>query len=115
MLCLFVELLETFFDFGIFTSSSLLTLKLTVASLCNMLRHLDVSADTAVDFPMEVAIFGAYDKLARVHHASFARQQSHHQSLQILWLVKVENARDNSTDRIAGWKTGQRKVSIISK
>ena len=53
MLCLFVELLETFFDFGIFTSSSLLTLKLTVASLCNMLRHLDVSADTAVDFPME--------------------------------------------------------------
>ena len=78
MLCLFVELLETFFDFGIFTSSSLLTLKLTVASLCNMLRHLDVSADTAVDFPMEVAIFGAYDKLARVHHPSFARQQSHH-------------------------------------
>ena len=114
MPCLFVELLETFFDFGIFTSSSLLTLKLTVASLCNMLRHLDVSAATAVDFPMEVAIFGAY--VARVHHASFARQQSHHQSLQILWLLKVENARDNSTDRITGWKTGQRKISaVISK
>ena len=32
--CLFVKLLGTFFDFGIFTSSSLLTLKLTVASLC---------------------------------------------------------------------------------
>ena len=48
-----------------------------------MFRHLDVSADNAFDFPMEVAIFGAYDKLARVHHASFARQQSHHQSLQI--------------------------------
>ena len=39
---LFAELLATFFDFGIFTSSASLTLKLTVASLCNMLRHLDV-------------------------------------------------------------------------
>ena len=49
-----LELLATFFYFGIFTSSSSCTLKLTVASLCNTLRHLDVSADTAVDFPTEV-------------------------------------------------------------
>ena len=42
-----------FFNFGIFTSSSSRTLKLTAGSLCNTLRHLDVSANTAVDFPTE--------------------------------------------------------------
>ena len=49
-----LELIATFFYFGIFTSSSSCTLKLTVAPLCNTLSHLDVSADTAVYFPTEV-------------------------------------------------------------
>ena len=82
-----------------------------------MLRHIDVSADTAVDFPME-ELFSARMMSLRAYITQILRdniEQSHHQSLQILWLLKVETARDNSTDRIAGWKTGQRKISIISK
>ena len=82
-----------------------------------MLRHIDVSADTAVDFPME-ELFSARMMSLRAYITQALRdniEQSHHQSLQILWLLKVETTRDNSTDRIAGWKTGQRKISIISK
>ena len=42
-----------FFNFGLFTSSSSRTWKLTAGSLCNTFRLLDVSANTAVDFATE--------------------------------------------------------------
>ena len=54
------------------------TLKLTPASLCNTLRHLDVSYDTAVNFPME-------ELFQRVWWAC-ARTPGITTSLQILWL-----------------------------
>ena len=37
-------------------------MKLKAGSLCNTLRHLDVSANTAVDFPTEELFFDAYDE-----------------------------------------------------
>ena len=54
------------------------TLKLTAASLCNTLRHLDVSYDTAVNFPIE-------ELFQRVWWAC-ARTPGITTGLQILWL-----------------------------
>ena len=44
---------------------------------------------------------------------SFAKQQSCYHSLQILWLFKVENARDNSTNW-EGKKLVKEKYVIIN-
>ena len=79
-----------------------------VASLCNTLSHLDVSDDTTVNFPTE-ELFSARMMSLRAHTTR-----------DILWLaqwsrLRVKNARGNSTDRIVGRKTGQRKICIISK
>ena len=77
-----------------------------------MLRHLDVSADTAVDFPME-ELFSA--RMLRAYITQALRDNNLITRAFKSMLFKVENAHDNSTDQIAGWKTGQRKISIISK
>ena len=67
---------------------------MTVASICYTLRHLDVSADTAVDFPTE-ELFSARMMSLRAH----ITQAFVLTSLQILWLLKVENAHVNYTNR----------------
>ena len=86
------------------------TLKLTAASLCNTLRHLDVSDDTAVNFPTE-ELFSARTMSLRTH-------TTHDNRLSNLMVAQwnraqVMNARGNSTDRIVGRKTDQRKICII--
>ena len=83
-----------------------------VASLCNTPRHLDISDDTAVNFPTE-ELFSARMMSLRAHTAPDNKPSN---LMAAQWCrARVKNARGNSADRIVGRKTDQRKICIICK
>ena len=83
-----------------YTSSSSRALKLTVAFLCNTLRHLGVSDDTAGNFRTEELFSARDNKPSNLMAAHWCR-------------ARVNKTRGNSTDRIVGRKTDQRKIYIF--
>ena len=78
-----------------YTSSSSRALKLTVAFLCNTLRHIYVSDDTAVNFRTE-ELFSARMMSLRAHTA---RDNKPSNLMAAQWCrARVNKTRGNSTD-----------------